>query len=274
MNRGLINKTIREVWFGTLLAAVGMAAVEVLLAYTVHLFAHDLNELTVQWLEWDFAQNLLKGLLGTEIGVQIGPDMITSVPWVHPMALALLWAHAITFCTRVPAGEVDRGSVDVLLGLPVSRTQVFTAELLVWLVAGLIVVLMGLLGNIIGSALGGSERGWVSARTLAVIANLYCLYLAVGALAWLVSSLSDRRGRAVAVVFAIVLASFLLNFLAQFWAPAKTVAFLSLLNYHRPLLVLRDTASPFADMLVLLITATVLWIAATLIFTRRDIRTV
>ena len=114
----------------------------------------------------------------------------------------------------------------------------------------------------------------VSARPLAVIANLYCLYVAVGALVGLVSSLSDRRGRTVAVVFAIVLASFLFNFLTQFWPRARAVAFLSLLNYYRPLLILGDTTSPFADMLVVLATAAVLWTAAALNFARHDIRTV
>jgi len=45
-----------------------------------------------------------------------------------------------------------------------------------------------------------------------VMANFFGVYLAVGGIAFLVSALSDRRGRAMAVVFAIVLASFLLNF--------------------------------------------------------------
>jgi len=31
--------------------------------------------------------------------------------------LALTWAHALLCCTRVPAGDVDRGTADILFGL-------------------------------------------------------------------------------------------------------------------------------------------------------------
>ena len=90
----------------------------------------------------------------------------------------------------------------------------------------------------------------------------------------MVSSLSNRRGRAFGVVFAIVLVSFLVNFLAQLWEPARSLAFLSVLNYYRPLLILRDTSWPLTDMLVLVAVGGVLWLAGMLIFARRDICTV
>ena len=111
-------------------------------------------------------------------------------------------------------------------------------------------------------------------RIVIVAANFYCLYLAVGGLSFLISSLSDRRGRAVAAAFGIVLASFLLNFLAQFWTPAGKVGFLSILSYYKPVVVLRDASWPIADMFVLTLLGGVLWLAGGLLFTRRDICTV
>jgi hypothetical protein len=111
-----------------------------------------------------------------------------------------------------------------------------------------------------------------------VTVNLFCLYLAVGGLACLVSAMSERRGRAVATVFGILLASFLLNFLAQFWPPAEAVSRLSVLHYYKPLGVLRpgvmDAGWPVADMLVLAGFAAVTWTAGGLWFARRDICTV
>ncbi len=78
-----------------------------------------------------------------------------------------------------------------------------------------------------------------------VSANLFLLYTAVGGLALLVSSLSDRRGRTVAVVFGVVLVSFFLNFLTQLWEPARSLSFLGVLHYYRPFITIRDaTAGP------------------------------
>ena len=50
----------------------------------------------------------------------------------------------ILFCSRMPAGEVDVGTADVLLGLPVSRLSIYAAEALVWIAAGLLLIGLGL----------------------------------------------------------------------------------------------------------------------------------
>ncbi len=258
---------MREVWLTTLIFGLGLIAFEALLSSILPTFFED----EIQWWRISFVQNIFKAMLGTEIDGEIGPGIIASAAWSHPIVLALVWAHAIIICTRVPAGEVDQGTIDVLLGLPVSRVRLYVSESFVWLLSGMLVMAMAFAGNLIG--------GWPESRdrmgeTVVVIANLYCLYIAVGGMALLVSSLSDRRGRAVGIVFGIVLLSLLLSFVAQFWEPAKSVLFLSVMNYHRPMLILRDSSWPVADMLTLLGVGAVFWFAGALVFARRDIRTV
>ena len=54
--------------------------------------------------------------------------------------------------------------------------------------------------------------------------ELFCCVFGSGWLCFLISSVSDRRGRAMGVVFAVLLASFLINFVAQFWDPLKETA--------------------------------------------------
>lgn len=271
MNRGLIRKTVRDVWLGTLLFGIGIAGFEALLAYIgPTVFAESSGQL----LQLEFVQTMLKGLLGADIGDVLNPRTLSAFAWVHPIVLALLWAHEITFWTRMPAGEIDRGTIDVLLSFPVSRTRIYCCETLVWLVAGLAVILMGLAGNLIGFQFLAPEFRSEMPKLLAVVSNAYCLYLAVGGVAALVSTLSDHRGRAVGVIFGIVLASFLLNFLAQFWTPAGHVSFLSFLDYYRPLLIFRDSSWPLKDMAILIAIGTAFWAAGLAVFVRRDICTV
>jgi ABC-2 type transport system permease protein len=268
VNRGLIAKTVREVWLSTLLFALGIMGIETALAYIIPIF---FDELSGQWLELNIVQGILKGLLGTEIGSSVGLGAIGAIAWVHPIVLALIWAQEITFCTRVPAGEVDRGTVDVLLGLPVSRLRVYSCESAVWLASGLAIIAMGLVGNLLGGWLAGSEIRPTSRQLIIVILNLYCLYLAVGGVTWLVSSLSSHRAPAIGIVFGIVLASFLLSFLAQFSDLAEAISFLSMLDYYRPLLILRDASWPVTDMLVLATVGAVAWLLGATVFARRDI---
>ena len=85
--------------------------------------------------------------------------------------------------------------------------------------------------------------------------------------------MSERRGRAVAVVFAMVLASFFLNVLAQFWSVAERLSFLSVLHYYKPFAILQEAAWPVKDMLILGCCGAVLWSAGGFIFARRNICT-
>jgi hypothetical protein len=75
------------------------------------------------------------------------------------------------------------------------------------------------------------------------------------------------------VVFVIVVASFLLNYLAQFWEPAQKFAPLGMLRYYRPLFIFRDGAWPWRDIVILLGAGALLWITGGIIFARRDLST-
>jgi ABC-2 type transport system permease protein len=273
MNRGLVLRALREWWPMTLGLAIALMLVEAILGYVLPTFR---EQFATQLMQLAFMQKLIGAMLGVDLaggGGAIGPELFTSIAWVHPVPLALVWAGAIVGCTRVPAGEVDRGTIDVLLGLPVSRRQVFLSESAVACAAGIALMAAAGAGHMLGALGVPPQLRAAPARLIIVLANLLCLYLAVGGIAWLVSSLSDRRGRAITAVFVIVLASFLLNYLAQFWKPAQQLAFLSILHYDRPLTIIRDGTCPTRDMLVLLTVAAAFWLTAGLIFARRDLAT-
>ncbi len=271
MNRGLMLRAFRESWPTTLLLGLVLLGVETLLAFVLPKFGGELSQ---EWLQMDFARGIMQAMLGTELGARMGPQMFFSIAWVHPVMLALVWAHAIVSCTRVPAGEVDRGTVDVLLGLPVSRREVFSSETLIWLASGVAVLAAALAGNLVGSlALPAAQRPMLR-DLLIILANLFCLYAAVGGFSWLISSLSDRRGRAMTIVFIVLLALFLLNYLAQFWDPLEKLVFLSPLHYHRPVKILGFGTWPWRDIAILLTSGGVLWIAGSIVFARRDLCTV
>ena len=271
MNRGLLVKSVRDSASVTVLLAMALLLAEGLLGYVLPTVMSQFSD---QLLQVPFFRTIITALLGTDIGDSLVPTTLIAIAWVHPVVLAIVWTHAIVFCTRVPAGEIDRGTIDVLLGLPVSRWNIYVAETIVLLLTGLVVLMMGLLGHRLGILSVDLDKRPGVGQLMGIVANLYCLYVAVGGLAFLVSAMSSHRGRAVAIVFGILLFSFLLNFLAQFWSPAQAVAFVSLLNYYQPLPMLRTGVWPVADMMVLAGFGAVMWTAGGIWFARRDICTV
>ncbi len=66
-------------------------------------------------------QAIVKGLFGDSVGQSLGSAAIAAFSWVHPLPLTLLWAHAIVYWSRIPAGEIESGTIDVLFSQPVSR---------------------------------------------------------------------------------------------------------------------------------------------------------
>ena len=270
MNRGLLAKAIRETRGPTLVFGIGLLIAATILSYVLPTFQKQFN---AQVLEMPFIRTMVSAMIGTDASVGLSPDMFAAICWVHPVILGLTWAHALVCCTRIPAAELEAGTIDVLLGLPVSRWQIMAAETTAWLAMSACLIGFAFAGHVIGSSLvEGGARPPLARGAIAAV-SLWCLYVAVGSFAWLMSSLSDRRGRAILWAVLLVLATFLLNYLAQIWRPAERVAFLSILRYHRPLVVLRDGHWPLRDMGVLVGLAGLMWTAAGLVFARRDLTT-
>lgn len=271
VNNGLLQKAVRESLALTLVIGAGLCGVEVLFARIIPAFYGDM---TNNLLSLPFVRKMVAAVLGTDAAGEMGPATMMAVVWTHPVVLALVWALAIWAGTRVPAGEVDRGTCDLLLSLPVSRRQVLICEAIVALLGGIVLVFLGFVGNAIGGwPLETSIVGTAGMR-LWVIGNLWAVYVVVYGASCLASSFSERRGRATGVIVALLIASFVVNFLGVFSEPIRRVGFLSILDYYRPLFILQNGVVPLGDIAILLALGVSFWVAACTIFVRRDIRTV
>lgn len=271
MNLGFIHKAVRETRASTLAFAAGLFVFELLLGLILPVFQKEFSD---KILQMEFIQRILAALLGAEVGKVIGPAIFSMLGWVHPIVLALVWAYAIVVCTRVPAGEVDRGTLDVLLALPVTRTSIYASESAVFVVSSLLIVGVGFAGNVVGNWISGLERAGSLGQLSLVALNLFALSLAAGGLSSFLSSVCDRRGRAVGSAFAILLASLFLSSMSTFNAIVKSLSVVSLLNYYRPYGILQERASPLRDIMILLGVGTGLWVIGAIVFVRRDLRTV
>ena len=75
-------------------------------------------------------------------------------------------------------------------------------------------------------------------------------------------------------MFGILLASFLLNVLAQFVEWAGMISWLSMLHYYRPAIILQTRSLPAIDILILTGIALAFWVSAGIIHHRRRLCTV
>jgi ABC-type transport system involved in multi-copper enzyme maturation permease subunit len=268
MNRALLVKTARDT---TVLLAVTLVAIvlfEILFFWAMWYLAPELLEL---WSRVAFLKKLFQVLLSIDVSVEVSVNTLIAVGMVHPFLFAVSWALLITTCTRVTVGEIDRGTADLLLSLPVSRAAVFTTTSVVWLAASVLMCLCVLLGISIGSMLFRLPDPLDMGRLAVGAVNLLALYAAIGATTMCVSCTVHRRGVAVAIILAILLFSFLINFLAAFVPLIDDLSFLGFLNYYRPVEIVKDGTWPLGNIAVLACIALVTWSAGLAIFCHKDV---
>ncbi|MFM7057864.1 MAG: hypothetical protein ACKO2P_13170 [Planctomycetota bacterium] len=269
--RGLLNRIRMEMQWSAFWFSLGLFTAMGLLTALLPKVLGNIHEM---FERLPLIKPLITALLGVDPGDNLSAQLSQAFLWTHPTVLTLTWAWELMYCSRLPAGEIDRGTADFLMCLPASRPRLFRAETYGWLISGALLLAAGYSGHLLATSFVHPEMRLTVRSTLLVLSNLAALYLAVGGLAFLLSALSDRRGRAIGAVFAILLASFLLNFLAQFQEWAKRVSWLSMMEYYRPAIVIQADEFPVGDVVVLLGIATGTWIAALTVFCRRSICTV
>jgi ABC-type transport system involved in multi-copper enzyme maturation permease subunit len=268
---GLLRKIVLETRWPVLCFSAGLCAIMAMLTWVLPTMLGDIEKV---FDAVPFIKPLIAALLGVDPDRQFSAEMTQAFLWVHPTVLSTIWGHEIMYCTRTPAAEIDRGTVDFLLGLPVSRWKLFLAETVGWLVSGFLIICTGILGHVLVAQQYSADMRPTMAVTAMILANLFSMYITVGAIAFLISSISDRRNKAMGGIFALLLFSFLVNFLARFWEPAQSWARISVLEYYRPATVIRDGVFPLTNVAILLSVGFVCWFMAGTILRRRSICTV
>ena len=267
---GLLQRSLRETRGTTLAFATGLFLFELLLGIILPTFQKDFSD---KLMQVEFLQKIIAALLGAEVGSFAPSTALAMLGWVHPFVLALVWAYAIVICTRFPSGALEAGTLDVWLSLPVTRAGIQCGELFAFMLTGGVLVTAGLLGNQLGGWVVGSTLNATAKTLLLVTFNLYALALAVGGMATFFSCVCDRRGRAMGIAFAILLASFFQSSMSSFNETVKRCSVVSLLTYYRPYFVLQGTREPWGDVAILLGIGTLFWLAGLFVLSRRDLAT-
>lgn len=270
VNLGLLRRAFRETRATTLIIALLVLGLSAMLAYILPGVQERFLQRSLLPPAVMQARNAFLGVDGATTGIA---QFAFGLAWSHPVLMALLFTHAVIFVTRVPAGEVERGTMDVLLGLPVSRWTLLVSETLAWLLSGAAVLGAMFLGSYLGAQFikEANRPDW--AQLAIVLVNLAAVYIAAGAAGQLAATCSNRRGRAVLWVLIFLVGSMLLFLLRTIWEPAEKFGFLSLLHYYRPAVILRSGAWPVRDLIVLVSASAALWITTGVILARRALTT-
>lgn len=230
MNRVLIGKSIGDawlLWFGLLL----------LMFFFPWIFAWASGMISLGAFS-DFLTRALppqwQRMWGVPISELATPAGRLALVWVHPLMMlgALTWA--IARGSDCVSGEIGRGSMEMLLGQPVSRTSVYATHAVVTVLGSAVLATAAWCGTAVGVHTREMYADVAVSRYIASAANYFGLMLCFGGLAALASSWDSLRWRTVAIMVGAYIVSVMLTIAGQVSPRWGWLQYLSILTPYKP----------------------------------------
>ena len=222
-----------------------------------------------------FTSLMNSGMLPAQFARFAGGDVFSlpgsiALGFIHPIAIILTSVFAVGFSASAVAGERQRGTLEVVLSRPVSRTRFYLT---------LLMASFGFIAIAIAALLAGSVSGATYAGVVKELAfrNLPLLWLngvllfgAFGAIALAASISFNRLTPALGVALGIVIGMYVLEVLGSLWPAAEKVQPYSLFHYLKPRAILTGSPAPI-DLVVLSSAILIAMAWALVVFPRRDL---
>ncbi|HVS12488.1 MAG TPA: ABC transporter permease subunit [Thermoanaerobaculia bacterium] len=262
----LVGKLLFELRLALLL---GWAMLGIFFTLGTYLYV-TFGDTTIESLS-RLSPELVTGIFG---GLFAGVDPLEAwllTLFLHPLVITLFAVATIAVAARSLAGEIERGTLDLLLAWPVPRpTLVLAAAATIQLVQGAMVgTLWGAMR--LGFAIGDIDPPASLGRFVWVAANLWALYAAVAGVALWVSATGFEQAKAVGRSITFLVLSFFVNLLASLWPKVDVIDVVSVFHYYQPQPVVVDERDPLLHLAVLLGVALAGHLLALVSFVRRDV---
>ena len=186
---------------------------------------------------------IIKSMIGGEsISIFSTKDMLT-IGYVHSVVLTICAIWAIGRASGAIVGEIDRGTMELLLAQPLPRWLVILAHFLVDILTIPILCLSLWAGNWIGICLvgltentgaGGSGPPINPMIFGPALWNVGALIFAISGYTMWLSAWGRFRWRVLGVSVLITLVQFLINVVGQLWDGAAPLRQLTVFYYYQP----------------------------------------
>jgi ABC-2 type transport system permease protein len=172
-------------------------------------------------------------LLNQDLVAIASPAGIVGLGYTHPFALVMMAVWAVRVPSAALAGEIGRGTMDLVAARPVVRGAHVVAAALALLAGLTVLALAAWLGTFVG-LVGRPLEGVTAWRFLPVAAGMWLLFASAGAVAIFVSALAREAGTAIAWSSGLVAGSYVLDYAARVWPRIASLRPLSLFRYYEP----------------------------------------
>jgi ABC-2 type transport system permease protein len=248
MTGSLVRKLLRDVRVGLIVLILLLIAFQCLWAKITQRISLELLPRLAEALPlpaffnaiFEGPGKIILALAGGEgIRIQVPQDML-SISYVHPLTQIILCVWAIGRAAGAVAGEIDRGTMELLLAQPIARPRVLLAHFLV----DVLTIPLLCLGIWSGTLLGTWWIGlWEPCNSDSIVnplvfapalMNVAVLLFAISGYTIWLSACGRFRGRVLGLAVLLTLVQFLVNVVGQlldFFEPLRPF---TVFYYYQP----------------------------------------
>jgi ABC-2 type transport system permease protein len=252
MNVALVCKLLRDLSLPLAVVALLLAGFQCLWAKITQRITEEILPQITQRLPLEFLIDVLFQGPGQIIQTLIGGETIQltqaldvlSIGYVHPLTQAIICIWAVGRAAGAVAGEIDRGTMELLLAQPLARYRVIGSHLGVDLLTIPALCLSLWAGNWLGLWLFGRiEPGApVDVREVRIdptalapgLWNTAALMFAISGYTMWLSARGRFRGRVLGAAVLVTLLQFLVNVVGQLWEAAAPLRPATVFYYYQP----------------------------------------
>jgi len=214
----------------------------------------------------------MTAMIGGDISRLLKVEGYIGIGFVHPITIVMLAAFAIGIGVNAIAGEIDRGTINLLLARPVRRRDLVLTPLIQLIIGLAILGAAFMLGIWLGLQTLGTNSGSVQFSALVLATGLTCMmFLTIGAYTLLFSAASSDAGRATLFAAGLTLVFYFMNYLSQLSSNLKFLETWSIFHYWDPGGVIINNRLETTDVAVFTTLTVGSILIALLIIERRDI---
>ena len=248
-----------------------------LIALTIFLFqiaicgiVHD-NERVKALLEYlNVLPSFIKAFLGGDILQAGNISGLIAIGYQDPLILLLYMLFAVGVPTALLAGDVQKGTMELILSRHTTKTQVYICAGLITLVGMYALVVVMFLGTVAATNIYRFYQQVPLYSFFKLAINGGILASAVGAIA-LLAAACFRRGMAVSVTVAFLVANYFISIITKWWPQMKWLDPYTLFNYVDGAKIFSQPTWPFSDMCVLISVLVASSVLGGLVWRRRDL---
>jgi ABC-2 type transport system permease protein len=231
---------------------------------------HD-NERVKAMLQYiDMLPPFIKAFFGGE-AVQYGNiASLIAIGYREPLVLLLYMLFAVGVPTALLAGEVQRGTMELILSRQTSKTHVYICAGLITVVGMYALVIVMFLGTVVSTSLYEFDQEVPLYLFFKLAVNGGILASAVGGIA-LLAAACFRRSMAVSLTVAYLVVSYFIMIITQWWPRMKWLDPVTIFNYVDGAKIFTEPAWPVGEMCVLITLLVVSTLLGGLVWWRRDL---